>query len=201
MFVTAGSDKKLFSYTEAATEHIYRQYASLLLKRMAARVYQPGVRPDKELNGLPWKADIPFTYALYRHDPNGTFRSYLYRQSEHADRYFAVYSDTWDGKGSQLDWAVKTRNRIIGKYYEGDSIAVKEIKSEETTLGSYKALKIWGRWQNHKYYVGGAFQTFVITDPSSRKVFFVDNSVFFPDGMKLDALLELESISATFRIR
>jgi hypothetical protein len=201
VFTAAGSTKELVSYAPRAADFLFKLFSDRFRQRMATVAFQQRLRPQSELKGLPWTASIPYGYNPFRKDSASGFTSYLKRITDHPDRYFAVYRAEYDGKTDLLPWAIQTRNRIIGRFYEGDSISAAGIRSGEIALGGRNTFCMWGRWQNTKYYVGGAFECYLVRDPGSRYVYFVDNSVFFPDDNKLPALLELDGISQTFRLR
>jgi len=49
--------------------------------------------------------------------------------------------------------------------------------------------------------VGGAFQSFAFFDENSERAYLIDNSVYYPEGSKLEALIELEIISSSIVIK
>ena len=97
---------------------------------------------------------------------------------------------------------LKTRDKIGKSFYEGDKIDDLSLTiRRKYKIGNYKCIKINGRWQNEKYYIGGAFQSFGIYDDKTGTAYLIDNSVYYPQGKKLLSLVELEVISSTFQVK
>ncbi|MCK5345363.1 MAG: DUF4837 family protein, partial [Candidatus Heimdallarchaeota archaeon] len=93
------------------------------------------------------------------------------------------------------------RKNISWKYYDEDEFFDKDIRIQPYEIGSYQGWKFSGRWQNKKYAVGGAFQSFAFYDEAAKKAYLVDNSIYFPEGYKLAGLIETEVISQTIKIK
>ena len=64
------------------------------------------------------------------------------------------------------------------------------------TFQGHEATILKGLWQNEKYGMGGAFETYLFF--SGDRFFMVDISVYHPDGDKLPFLRELRAIASTF---
>ena len=75
------------------------------------------------------------------------------------------------------------------------------MRTEKAKIAGHNGWKISGMWINKKYTVGGAYQTFAFYDERTKRAYLIDNSVYFPEGYKLDALIELEVISNTLRLK
>ncbi len=84
---------------------------------------------------------------------------------------------------------------LIWKYYDEDEFFDRDVKLGKYSLAEHKGWFLSGRWQNKKFAVGGAFQSFAFYDEVNGKAYLVDNSVYYPSGEKLEALYELEIIS------
>ena len=68
-------------------------------------------------------------------------------------------------------------------------------------IAGYEGWMIRGRWQNEQQAVGGAFSAYAFYEPVTSQLFLIDNTVYHPEGDKLPALIELEIISNSLKIK
>ncbi|MCK5050398.1 MAG: DUF4837 family protein, partial [Candidatus Cloacimonetes bacterium] len=87
------------------------------------------------------------------------------------------------------------------KYYDEDEFFDRDVRMEKFKLAGYQGWRLTGRWQNKKHSVGGAFQSFAFYDETNGLAYLIDNSVYHPEGEKLEALYELEIISNTLKLK
>jgi hypothetical protein len=85
--------------------------------------------------------------------------------------------------------------------YDKDEIDPAQVKIESFDWKDIKGFRLYGRWSNFQYIMGGAFQSYAFWDERTKTAYFIDNSIFFPAGDKLYHLMELEAISQTIRIK
>ncbi len=199
LFLLGDNERNLLTLNIEMANEVYSLFREKLLERISRQVYQTKIYSQQEFADLSWKLKLPKSYVRYKKDEN--FLSYLARLRNKPDRYISVYWEDIDEKDFGKDWFHKKRADLAWKYYDEDEFDKKDAKSEKIKFLGQTAWKLSGRWQNKKYAVGGAFQSFSFYDKKTQKAYLIDNSVYFPEGDKLPALLELEIISKTFSIK
>lgn len=176
-----------------------------LIDRITNQTYQLEVYPMSFFKQLPYTIQIPKNYFVYKSDVKNHYYSFIYRSlskpSENPDKYVTVFYKKIKPDQFTSDWVIKTRKTLAWTVYDKDEFSDKDIRIEQVDFNRRAAWKISGRWQNKKYSVGGAFQTYCLYDTRTQTAFMVDNSVYFPAGYKLKALMELEAISKTIQIK
>lgn len=201
VFIMGQTEEKLLRYNIIQAEDTFQSFREVLFQRTRSKIYGLEVYPDSFFKKQPWLIKIPKSYIVYKEDSEHRYLSFLSRKKDNADKYVTVYYEKMEENNVNLAWAVKTREKLAWDVYDEDEIVKEDTRSELTDFKGRKAIKISGKWQNKKYAVGGAFQTFAFYDQQSKKAFFVDNSVFFPEGYKLSSLIELEIISRTIELK
>lgn len=198
----------LKNFTELQVDDVFQRFQDKTYHRIENQVYKFQIRDFRELRNFPFHIDIPANYLPYKQDADRNFNSYLARSKENPDRYLAMYYEDLPHDFEQgniqrflRDWAVETRRRIAWDYYDEDEFSDDDIRFKNYTLAGRQGVKFSGRWQNRKHYIGGAFQSFIIKCEILNKVIMIDNSVFYPQGYKLPALIELEVITRTLSLR
>ena len=201
LFITGENEETLLKLNMLQAEEIWEIFKERLYKRLEYQLYRQGTKPRSNYRDKIWEVDLPKNFMEYQTDELGKFTSYIARSKSQPDRYFAVYYEESDTNILNRDWLISKRNEIIGNYYEGDKIAEDDVISQKYKIAGYKGIMLRGRWQNDKYAIGGAFNTFAFWTSLQNKVFIIDNSVYYPEGNKLCYLLELEIISNTFQLK
>ncbi len=201
LFLLANNEETLLRLNILQADVIFDHFYDKLFQRIARKVYRDANYSQGAFAHLPWKADIPQYYVVYAEDRENNFISYLARRREQPDRYFAVYYENMETDKVDRTWLKETRARLAWDYYDEDEFRDEDVSSRFYTIAGYDGFRLSGRWQNQKYMVGGAFQSFAFYDEDSQLAVLIDNSVYYPQGEKLDALLELEVISRTFEIK
>jgi|SRR5690554_2078711 hypothetical protein len=201
IFLLGDTEANLLRYNILQANEVFEQFRSKLFARIEKKVYGLNIHPEVMFRNLPWSMKIPENYVIYERDENNNFISYLARRREQPDRYLAVYSEEMEENRVNLDWLIETRARLVWNYYDEDEFQRNETRSEQTEISNQQTIKISGRWQNAKYAIGGAFQSFAFYDKANGRAYLIDNSVFYPEGFKLPALIELEVISRTLELK
>jgi len=181
----------------------------LLLRRYAERqgyyAYQGQVIENKFFDPYPYTLQIPDTYKLFSNDREGRFLSFLYRtrmeNREIPDKYVSVYYEPMPENKVDLNWVIKTRTELAKQHFQGDEFDPKLIRSEPFRFGKYDGFRLLGAWKNMKLMIGGGFQSFAFWDERTKTAYLIDNIVYFPAGDKLPILLELYTISNSFRVK
>jgi Domain of unknown function (DUF4837) len=201
LFVVGATEESLLKLNILQANEIWEIYRQRLYKRVEYQVYRSRQKPLSNFSKQIWELDLPARYVLYAEDETAHFRSYLARSKSQPDRYISVYHEDMPENIVSRDWLIDKRNVIAGKYYDGDKFDRQDVTISSSKIAKYEGLKLMGRWQNEKHAMGGAFSCFAFWEPELKQVFIIDNSVYYPEGDKLSALIELEIISNSLRIK
>ncbi|GAB1467684.1 hypothetical protein MASR2M64_03660 [Candidatus Cloacimonadota bacterium] len=182
---------------------------NMLIKRFAERqgyyAYQGKVLPASFFEPYPFSLQIPDTYRIFSNDSKGNFLSFLYRAKmqnrEIPDKYVSVYYESMPEDKLDMDWLISKRKEIGIKHFEGDEFDADLIRKEPFNFGKYKGYRLLGAWKNMKLAIGGGFQSFAFWDEQSKTAYIIDNIVYFPAGDKLPILVELYTISNSFKVK
>ena len=200
MFLLGTSKTTVTKLIQLRADAIYQPFDKMLHKRIAQQTFRQKRYNDSAFSKYPWRMDITKNYQPYATDTANNFISFIARLRNKPDRYLAVYYEKMPREKFTRDWLKKTRARLAWDYYDEDEFDASSASVQNYTLGSYEGLRLKGMWQNKKYAVGGAFQTFGFYHEASQTAYVIDNSVYWPDGYKLPGLIELEEISKTIEI-
>lgn len=201
LFILGDNEENLLKLNILQSNEIFDLFKNKLYERITRKVYKLNIYPENIFAGFPGKIKIPKNYILYKKDIDNNFISFIARGKDKPDRYISFYYENMDMDNVDKVWLKKKRAKIAWDYYDEDEFYDKDIKIEKSELGENKCWKLSGRWQNKKYAAGGAFQSFAFYDKDSKLAILIDNSVYFPEGYKLAALIELEVISETFCVK
>jgi hypothetical protein len=189
-------------------EYLYdkaNDYFNILKERFLARIFFQTNRlkgyKDAFFQGMPFKMFIPETYRVYRKDLENNFISFIWRTKNNPDKspdkYISIYWEHAETNPLNDNWIYEKRAELAWKYYDEDEFDIDGTMRGLTDFNNYEAWFLSGRWQNKKYFVGGAFQSFAFYDEGLQMVYLIDTVVYYPAGFKLKYLLELESIVQT----
>jgi hypothetical protein len=205
LFIAGDNLHNLISLSILQEEAIFQIFQTRLFKRIAYRVYQMPVLDESYWEGFPCTLQVPIQFKVYKKDIPGHFISFLYRNlhesTDNPDEYISVYYEKMEKNLVDKSWLIKKRSEIAWKYYDEDEFRQEDINIAKAEFNKTNAWEIFGRWQNKKYKIGGAFRSVAFWDASKKKAFIVDSSVFYPEGDKLTYLLELEAISSSFKTK
>lgn len=201
LFMLADTERNLLELNIEMMDNYFQLFKDKLFERISKQVYINKIFDESYFKTFNWQLDLPKTYTLYKHEAADDYVSFLGRLRNKADRYLTIYWEPMESDVVNGDWLKEKRADLAWKCYDEDEFFDKDIISQRYELGSFKGYKLAGRWQNKKYSVGGAFQSFAFYDEESKTTFIVDNSVYWPEGYKLAALIELEVISSTFKVK
>jgi len=201
LFIVGETEERLLKLNILQASKVWEIFKQRLYKRIEYQVYRSRRKPMSNFTDKIWELELPDKYVKYKEDNINHFTSYLARSKSQSDRYISVYYEDMPENIITRDWLIEKRNEIAGKYYDGDKFDKQDVTIGNTEISGYSGLKIMGRWQNEKHYMGGAFSCFAFWEPVKKQVFIIDNSVYYPEGDKLTALIELEIISNSFRLK
>ncbi len=205
LFIAADNLHDLVSLTILQKEKTFQIFLQRLMKRTAYRIYQMPVLSNSFFIDFPYTLQIPVQYQVYKKDIPGRFLCFLYRNlhesDETPDKYISVYYEKMDSNQVNQEWLIKKRTEFAKKYYEGDEFKKEDFNISKIQFNNADGWEIFGRWQNQKYKIGGAFQSIAYWDATKKMAFIIDSSVFYPAGEKLGYLLELETIGNSFKTK
>jgi len=200
VFMLGSNKENLVQYSSLEANTLFQMYKNKLYSYIERGIYNRQIYSSSFFRDLPWGMKIPEIYAVHKRKPNENFVSFLARRKDYPDRYIGVYYENMLENNVDLEWAINTRAKIAWDHYDEDEFSERDVRSRKINFADFEAIKIAGRWQNQKYFIGGAFRSFAFYDDDTRTAWLIDNSVFYPEGYKLPALIEMEIISRTIEI-
>jgi len=201
LFIVGDNERDLLSFNILQANTTFDLFKEKLYERIERQVYKQKIYPETTFQKFLWYLKLPKNYIVYKNDEANNFISFIARLKNKSDRFISVYYEKMTENNFGKEWLKQKRAELAWDYYEEDEFADKDIKIEKSNLGKYECWKLSGRWQNKKFIVGGAFRSFAIYDKKTQTAFLIDNSVYFPEGYKLPALIELEVISRSIVVR
>ncbi len=200
LFLLGENEENLLRLNILQAEKIFTLFKQKLYDRIEEQLYKFATYASSTFSGYPWQIKLPKYYLVYKEDRPANFISFLARSKDKADRYVAVYYEKMAKELFTREWLKEKRASLVWNYYEEDEFKDKDVRIENYEIAGRKGFKLSGRWQNMKYLVGGAFQSFAFYDEPSGCAYLIDNSVYYPEGSKLNSLMELEVISNSLKI-
>ncbi|MDO9578916.1 MAG: DUF4837 family protein [Candidatus Cloacimonadales bacterium] len=201
LFLVADNERDLLNLNIDMSNKTFELFKNILYDRIKMQVYKSPTYSSATFDNFSWNLELPKSYAVYKQDAANHFISFLARLRNKPDRYISVYSEKMESNEVDEDWLKKIRAELAWKYYDEDEFFDKDISFERYELNGFKGWELSGRWQNKKYAVGGAFRSFAFWDEAGKTAYLIDNSIYFPEGYKLDGLIEMEVISRTFSVK
>lgn len=202
VFILGKDVESVLLYTFENINRLFEIFQNRRMERLKRLIYKPGLNEKEvlyEKKHYPWKLQLPKGYITFKRDDDSNFVSYLLRVKKYPDRFLAIYWEKMDEDKVDKEW-LRNKRRMIGKkYYEGDEFYLKDVVQQKYQFESWDGYKLFGKWQNPLNCTGGAFASFAFYDKEQKIAYLIDNSVYFPEGDKLIALLKLEIVSKTFR--
>lgn len=201
LFILGSNEPNLLKFNILQSHKIFNLFKEKLSDRISGQLYKTPVYSNDRFAVFPWTLKLPKKYNLYKKDTTNNFISFIARLRNKPDRYISVYFQKIPKIEFNRDWLREARKNISWKYYDEDEFDDKDVRIEKYELAGHQGWRLTGRWQNKKHSVGGAFQSFSLYDDARGLAYLVDNSVYYPDGEKLEALYELEIISNTLELK
>jgi hypothetical protein len=184
---------------------VFDKYREALKNRIARTYSYKVTKSDEIFQDLPYELNIPKQFTIYKDMKDKNMLSFLYRhykeKGDKPDKYISIYYEKADKNPISDEWLIKVRSKMGWDLYDKDEIDPAQVKIESFDWKDIKGFRLYGRWSNFQYIMGGAFQSYAFWDERTKTAYFIDNSIFFPAGDKLYHLMELEAISQTIRIK
>lgn len=201
LFILASNEANLLKFNILQSHNIFDLFKEKLFSRIKGQLYKTAVYSEDRFNQFPWSLKLPKKYILYKNDTANNFISFIARLRNKPDRYISVFYQQIPKEEFGRVWLKETRKHISWEYYDEDEFFDRDVRMEKYKLAGNNGWRLTGRWQNKKHSVGGAFQTFAFYDENTEFAYLIDNSVYYPEGAKLEALYELEIISNTLKLK
>jgi len=201
LFIIAEDKQVLKKAVSYQLNEVYNLFKQKLDNRIGHKVLQYNSYKKTFFRNFPWEIHIPEFFRVFSRDDENNFIAFLARADDKPDRYEAVYFEDMAENEVDGEWLKQKRTELFLKYYDGDEFYDHDVRLEKAILAGKSCWKLSGKWQNQKYSMGGAFQSFAFYDKTQKKAYLIDNSVYYPTGEKLAHLLELEAISSTIKIK
>lgn len=201
LFMLSNSTQKLLELNYLHLNQTFELFKAKLFERFRSQLYAGEIYQRSTFRDFPWQLKLPQKYQLYKKDKAGNFVSYIARLRDKPDRYISVYYQSAENDIVDKEWLIEKRAELAWEYYDEDEYVEENLRSRKYQFAGFSGWRIDGTWMNRKYTAGGAFQSFAFYDEETQQAFLIDNSVYYPEGFKLDALIELELISETIQVK
>jgi hypothetical protein len=185
---------KLVPGLEIYAARIRQTLRGIVLDQMAKAVYIEGV--DKKLTAefrtrYGFTIDVPRRWFLNADRADDGF---VYLYGHVPDRnVFVFWQDTT--RALVPESMAVLRDRLTGRYYNGDSIDQKFLQAETIAFLSGPCVRLSGVWRNDRDVIGGAFVNYSFN--FRGRFYMADGLVFNPGKPKLDALAQTEAVIRT----
>jgi len=176
----------------------FSEFNKRYYRRLSEDMFKTGEQEDLErliLEKYGWEIRIQHDYFIATQDINA---KYIWLRRMDPDRWISI----WEGEGIAadltLDAIIGAREKVLGKYYEGDRVDRDETYLMNVQFNGRPASKIVGIWQNDSLLVGGPFRTYAFHDSLTAKIYYIDIAVMAPSKQKKPYLDQLEVMANTF---
>ncbi|MBN2465162.1 DUF4837 family protein, partial [candidate division WOR-3 bacterium] len=179
---------------EVYAARIRQTLREIVLDQMAKAVYIEGV--DEKLTAefrtrYGFTIDVPRRWFLNEDYADSGF---VYLFGHVPDRnVFVCWQDTT--RVLVPESLAALRNRLTGRYYNGDSIDARFLQAETIAFLSGPCVRLSGVWENDEQVIGGAFVNYSFN--FRGRFYMADGLVYNPGKPKLDALAQTEAVVRT----
>jgi len=166
-------------------------------RKIKKQYYEKGIdrRMKKTLAHFGIEMDFPENWMI---DSTNKSENFIFIHTHYPDRSIFFYREKRTG---ELDdsLAIKKRNEITKKFYNGDYILKDLTIAEKIVFQGMSGLKLKGVWQNDSLVAGGPFLTYFFNKNDS--LYIIDGILFLPGERKTDYFTTLEVIMNSFKLR
>ncbi|MCK9328558.1 MAG: DUF4837 family protein [Candidatus Cloacimonetes bacterium] len=205
LFLMATNANELKSFLHNNTEIYFNMFKERFINRIVFKSQKLDGYKDSFFKEMPFKIYIPETYRVFKRDLDNNFISFLWRsrenQEDNPDKYISIYWENATENPIDDKWLIEKRKDLAWKYYDEDEFNIEDTIRGQREIGEKDGWFLFGRWQNKKYYMGGAFRSYAVYDEVLKIAYLIDTSVYFPAGYKIKYLLELEGIVETIILK
>lgn len=202
VFFLANSHEHMLHFLKDNTDTYFNLFKQRFIDRVIYQSQKLKGYKDSFFLNMPFKLYIPETYRVFKRDLDNNFISFLWRSRENQetnpDKYISIYWEYAEEDPIDDNWLAEKRKHLAWKYYDEDEFDIDETIRGQREIAGKSGWFLYGRWQNKKYFMGGAFRSYAFYDADLKTAYIIDTSVYFPAGYKLKYLLELEGLADTF---
>jgi hypothetical protein len=198
LIFVARDTSKLVPGLELYASRIRHTLREIVFTQMVKAVYIEGVEkgPTAELGTrYGFTVDVPRRWLLNQDNAADDF---IYLYGHNPDRNVFVY---WqDSTRALVPESLSTlRDRLTGRYYDGDSIDRRFLQAETIAFLSVPCVRLSGVWKNDRDVIGGPFVNYSFN--FRGRFYMADGLVYNPGKPKLDALTQAEAVVRTLMPR
>jgi len=175
---------------------------------LEANAYQGGengsaMKELEEKMGVKFRIPGDFVKAIYDED---TQTMWLRREGKKESVNILVHKEKYTDESQLTREGLKAIRNEIGKKYVSTTLdsTYMQINDwdlpmfvETITLDNYYTLEARGIWEIVNDFMAGPFMSYLIHNPETNELLFVDGFVYAPGETKRDVMQELEVILAT----
>ncbi len=143
-----------------------------------------------------WSVAPPSGYDFYTTDSEEGF--VFFRRTSPDRSIFVYWTDGEEGLVSE-QFVLGRREQLAARFYDGDEIEWKRpIDMERVEFLGRPAVRVSGWWANRTLVGGGPFRTYCFYEPTQKRVYLVDISLFAPSYDKTGFMRNLDAVAHTF---
>lgn len=187
-------------------EMLFKIFDSRLERYYKGQIYAKGEQRKLELDlkkKYGWSLRIQHEYRIFREieDENIVM---LFR--DYPKRWITIsWQDNAEPENVNPDWCSNFRNQKFSNFTGEEKIIPEYMKTEDVSFAGRKALKLSGLYEGFNpdgwpRGYGGPFGSYYFYEPTQKRIYMVDYSVFAPDREKLPYLRVLDLIVNTFYV-
>ena len=199
MFLMANNIDELKQKIAENSGFIFNQFNNALNKSSARRMFgqMENVELEERLfKSYKWTMRMQPDYLVTKEDSANNF---IWLRRFQPDRMIAVHwKESEDGFELDENWTVETRKFLGKEYLLGMEIVEGYTKFERVSFSGRDALEMEGLWENNEKGIGGFFRSYAFFEPKTKRIYFIDISVFAPDKEKMPFIRQLDIIAHTF---
>ncbi|MFQ5706988.1 MAG: DUF4837 family protein [bacterium] len=202
LVLVSNSLEKLRDKMESNKKALYDILHQRLIEKTKREMFSELEQEDIELKLLRkygWTVRVQHDYIVNIERPQDRFIM-LRRSLPGRERWlFVHWIEDGDPEMIDADWAINTRNRLTGKFYENDRINADYTHTEEIEFLGRPALLTQGLWENVEKVAGGPFRNYCFYDLATERIYMIDIAVFYPAGPKEPFLRQLDIMAHSFK--
>lgn len=182
--------------------YLYEMFREKLLEETKRQMFEQLEQKELSqelLSKYGWTLRIQHDYIINIERPQDRFVM-LRRSLPGRERWlFVHWIEEADPEIIDRDWAMRTRNKLTQKFYEGDTINEDYTEAEEIDFLGRSTLLLQGLWENVEKVAGGPFKNYSFYDTASQRIYMIDIAVYYPGGEKEPFLRQLDIMAHTFK--
>ncbi|MGD9897950.1 MAG: DUF4837 family protein [Calditrichaceae bacterium] len=194
-------DRSAFKNNFASNKNeIFNTFNQKYFDRLKTSMYEKGeqVKIEKHLSEVfGWMVKVQHDYFVATEDIT---EKYVWLRRYDPDRWLSVWRVPGDSTLINRDSLIALRNRMAGKFYEGDHAIEEDTYIAETKFNGQRTKKLIGLWKNDSLLVGGPFRTYAVYNPTDTSLYMIDIAVMAPGKNKKPFLDQLEVMANTFEV-